>query len=111
MTFAVSLFVVDSIRITVLAQRNTLIGTAAANKVRLQCYPSNNDEAVILDFGRTAPIPSHNAAEPYDRTKHGQKGVYYVTIPDFGPFYCLGNKSGVEEKVSALYLRDDGKNS
>ena len=40
-----------------------------------------------------------------------QPAVYYVTIPDFGPFYCLGNKSGVEEKVSALYLRDDGKNS
>ena len=110
MTFAVSWFVVDSIRITVLAIKNTLLG--GAETATLLCYPSNHDETVILDFGRTAPIPSHSASEPSDPREHdNQPAVYIVTIPDFGPFYCLGNQSGVEEKVSAFFVRNDGKNS
>ena len=76
----------------------------------MQCYPSNNDRSVALSFGRTAPIPSANASEPHSRKGHQhQEAVQVVTIPDFGPYYCLGSKSGVEVKVSAFFSRVDGK--
>ena len=97
----------EALRVTILAQKSTFLGVETA---KLQCYPSNNDVDVSLDFGRTAPIPSQNASELQSSDKHCcENAVYFVTIPDFGPFYCLGSKSGMEEKVSAFFTRADGK--